>query len=96
MGVTIQVRNLDPVVQESLKKLAKGEGLSLSEYLRRTLTRIAEGQRVKERWEAAVAQERASLLPPEPNLEGWVDVDDETIVRAVREGREERETGCTV
>lgn len=96
MGVTIQVRNLDADVQESLKKLARSEGLSLSEYLRRALTRIAERQRAQERWDEAVARHEAWVeelrRTPRPRrgshrIEG-IAVDD--IVQAVHEGREER------
>lgn len=96
MGGTIQVRNVDPDVRESLKKLARSEGLSLSEYLRRALTRIADRQRVQERWDAAVARHedwvQALHRTPRPQrgdrpVEGMTT---DAIARAIQEDREER------
>lgn len=42
MGVTVQVRDLDPEVQVKLRDAAAREGLSLSAFLRRELTRLSE------------------------------------------------------
>lgn len=41
MGVTVQVRDLDANVQERLREAATSEGMSLSAFLRRELTRLA-------------------------------------------------------
>ncbi|HEY5221725.1 MAG TPA: hypothetical protein VIJ18_01560 [Microbacteriaceae bacterium] len=92
MGVTVQVRNLDPAVQETLKTLARNQGLSLSEYLRRTLTSIAERQRVKDRWaegEAEYELKRQRLKEHPPAPERVVKIDTQTIVDIIREGRGE-------
>lgn len=51
MGVTVQVRDLEPRVQEVLRSAAEKEGLSLSAYLRRELTRLADQVEVWERAE---------------------------------------------
>ena len=88
----MQVRNLDPAVQETLKTLARSQGVSLSEYLRRTLTSIAERQRVKDRWAEAEAEyelkrQRLKEHPPTPGR--VVKIDTQTIVDIIREGRGE-------
>jgi hypothetical protein len=41
MGVTVQVRDLDPVVSQKLREAAAQQGLSLSEFLRRELSQLA-------------------------------------------------------
>ena len=93
MGVTVQVRDLDPAVNERLKAAAAKRGLSYSEYLRRELTRIAERMRVEERWaeltrdhEGWVAEVRSQ--PREPLEPG--DVDIETIVGWLHDDRDGR------
>jgi plasmid stability protein len=53
MGVTVQVRNLDADVQERLREAAEKEGLSLSAFLRRELTRLAEQLTLAQRFEHA-------------------------------------------
>jgi hypothetical protein len=93
MGVTVQVRDLDPAVNERLKGAATAKGLSYSEYLRRELTRIAERLRIEDRWSETVAEHRArtdalfaeATRPFEP-----LDVATDEIVRILREEREER------
>jgi plasmid stability protein len=93
MGVTVQVRDLDQEVSERLKAAAASKGLSYSEYLRRELTRIAEGLRIADRWAALTTEREArqgeELEKPRPRFEP-TPVDTETIVRWIREGREGR------
>jgi hypothetical protein len=95
MGVTVQVRDLDPAVNDRLKGAAAAKGLSYSEYLRRELTRIAERLRIDERWRevSAEARSRAELpsAPVEP-VEPWhpLGMTTEEIVASVREDRDSR------
>jgi plasmid stability protein len=93
MGVTVQVRNLDPDVQETLKSMASAQGVSLSEFMRRTLTSIAERQRVKDRWAEAVAEYelKRQQLKRNPTRRvprgALVDIDAQMIADMVREDR---------
>ncbi len=93
MGVTVQVRDLDPDVNDRLKAMAASKGLSYSEYLRRELTRIAERLRIEERWDELTRQredrERLEAETPRPRFQP-APVDRETIVQWIHEGREER------
>ncbi len=50
--MTVQIRNLDDDVTERLRARAHRAGLSLSEYLRRQLTDLAEQIELEDRWEA--------------------------------------------
>ena len=53
MGVTVQVRDLDADVQQKLRDGAAREGLTLSAFLRRELTRVAarvEAESMRDRW----------------------------------------------
>lgn len=50
MGKIVQVRDVDPAVEERLRAQAKAEGLSLSAYLRRELARLAERVEFEDRW----------------------------------------------
>jgi plasmid stability protein len=52
MGTTVQIRNLSDEVTEKLKSKAVAAGLSLSEYLRRELTVLADQITLEERWNA--------------------------------------------
>lgn len=54
MGTTVQIRNLSDDVTAKLKAKATAAGLSLSEYLRRELTELAEQIALDERWDAFV------------------------------------------
>jgi hypothetical protein len=93
MGVTVQVRDLDPAVNDRLKAEASARGISYSEYLRRELTRIAEKMRIDDRWaELASERETGRQTNARPRDEAWkpVDVDTETIVRWIREDRDGR------
>ncbi|RNE67401.1 FitA-like ribbon-helix-helix domain-containing protein [Cryobacterium tepidiphilum] len=90
MGVTVQVRDLDPAVQETLKAQASAQGLSLSEYLRRTLSDIAERIQVHERWERAVAEDELRMSQPEKQRWQPIHVDRDVILETIQEGREER------
>ena len=92
MGVTVQVRDLDPIVNDRLKNAAASRGLSYSEYLRRELTRIAERLRIEERWdelrvmhEARVAESAGDGLLPAGRK-----FTTEEIIEAIHEGREGR------
>lgn len=89
MGVTVQVRDLDPDVNTRLKAAAAAKGLSYSEYLRRELTRIAESLRIDDRWAALQARNRVRRAAPREPFEP-VDIDSETIVAWVREDRDRR------
>lgn len=86
----MQVRNLDPAVQETLKAQATAQGISLSEYLRRTLSDMAERIQIHERWDRAVAEDEARLALPEKTPREPIHIDPEIIVQIIREGREER------
>jgi hypothetical protein len=89
MGVTVQVRDLDPDVNERLKAAASSKGLSYSEYLRRELTRIAESLRIDDRWAALQARNRVRRAASEGTFEP-VDIDSDTIVAWIREDRDRR------
>jgi hypothetical protein len=89
MGVTVQVRDLDPTVDAQLKAAAKAKGLSYSEYLRRELTGIAEGLRIDDRWAALQARNRVRRAIPKEPFEP-VEIDSETIVAWIREDRDRR------
>jgi plasmid stability protein len=52
MGSTVQIRNLSDDVTQKLKAKAAAAGLSLSEYLRRELTALADQIALEERWNA--------------------------------------------
>jgi plasmid stability protein len=54
MGSTVQIRNLSDDVTRKLKAKAAAAGLSLSEYLRRELTELADQIALEERWGAFV------------------------------------------
>lgn len=88
----MQVRDLDPAVNDRLKGAAAAKGLSYSEYLRRELTRIAERLRIDERWRevSATTRSRAELssAPTEP----WrpLGMTTEEIVASIREDRDGR------
>jgi Ribbon-helix-helix protein, copG family. len=88
-GVTVQVRNLDPDVRDTLKTMAAREGLSLSEFVRRALTDIAEQIQIKQRWERAVAADTLRLSVPERHPRKPLHIDADEIVTLVHEGREE-------
>jgi hypothetical protein len=93
MGVTVQVRDLDPAVNERLKGAAAARGLSYSEYLRRELTRIAEKLRIDERWSEVKASQalRNTLLTTNADLRGpLLDISTEEIVQGIREERDNR------
>lgn len=93
MGVTVQVRDLDPAVNERLKGAAAARGLSYSEYLRRELTRIAEKLRIDERWSEVKSSQalRNTLLNTNADLRGpLLDVSIDEIVQGIREDRDNR------
>lgn len=92
MGVTVQVRDLDPAVNDRLKGAAAAKGLSYSEYLRRELTRIAEKLRIDERWREVSAESRVRAEHPSPPATPWqpLGMTTEEIVASVREDRDSR------
>ena len=92
MGVTVQVRDLDPAVNDRLKGAAAAKGLSYSEYLRRELTRIAEKLRIDERWNELSAEARSRAERPAVPTEPWrpLGLTTEEIVASVREDRDGR------
>ena len=69
----MQVRDVDPAVEERLRARAAAEGLSLSAYLRRELARVADRLDFEDRW--------GEDLHPAPGL------DRDMIVDTVRELR---------
>lgn len=79
----MQVRDLDVTVQERLRKSAVKEGLSLSAFLRRELTKLALDLDVRER-----AGEETSLQSmlggPLPGLEN---ISTQSIVDTIHEQR---------
>ncbi|HEY8281882.1 MAG TPA: hypothetical protein VIG28_05320 [Leifsonia sp.] len=89
MGVTVQVRDLDPAVNERLKSAASAQGLSYSEYLRRELTRIAESLRIDDKWASLQARNRVRRAAPQDPFEP-VEIDSETLVAWIREDRDRR------
>jgi len=93
MGVTVQVRDLDPAVNDRLKSAAAAKGLSYSEYLRRELTRIAERLRIDERWTEVKAAHRLRMEaePPRDELrQPLLDITTEEIVEIIRAERDDR------
>jgi hypothetical protein len=76
MGVTVQVRDLDPIVSQKLRDAAAREGLSLSEFLRRELSLFVRRLEVQDK-----------LGGPFPGLAG---IDIQEIVQMTREDRDSR------
>jgi len=89
----VQVRDLDPAVNDRLKGAAAAKGLSYSEYLRRELTRIAEKLRIEERWREVTAAQRvqaegqamAAVFDRPP-----LDIPMDEVVQGIREDRDSR------
>ena len=89
----MQVRDLDPAVNDRLKGAAAAKGLSYSEYLRRELTRIAEKLRIEERWREVTAAQRvqaegqamAAVFDRPP-----LDIPMDEVVQGIREDRDSR------
>lgn len=78
MGKHIHIRNFDSDLHQVLVDRAKRKGLSLSEYLRQELTRLASNRSIDE-----VMHRLINL--PRPNIPR------EVIQKAVQEARAERE-----
>ena len=76
MGRMLQVRNLPEEVHAKLKERAAAERMSLSDYVARELGRLTQYRSNAEILQAA--RERNPLL------------DRETVLKAVRESRDER------
>lgn len=76
MGRMLQVRNLPDEVHAKLKERAAAERMSLSDYVARELGRITQYRSNAEILQAA--RERTAIL------------DRETVLRAVRESRDDR------
>lgn len=81
MTKMIQIRNVPDDIHRKLKMKAAKEGVSLSEFLLREATRVAETPTLRE-WLDKVAQD--------PPL-GKLGLTSEDIVNAIREGHEERD-----
>lgn len=92
MGVTVQVRDLDPAVNDRLKGAAAAKGLSYSEYLRRELTRIAEKLRIDERWNEVSSASRSTRERPSVPSEPWrpLGMSTDEIVASLHEDRDNR------
>lgn len=92
----MQVRDLDPSVDQRLKRAAAAKGLSYSEYLRRELTRIAERMRIEERWSETKASHRlrmeAAAAANGDVLRGpLLDITTDEIVDLIRADRDDRD-----
>jgi len=76
MSKMVQIRNMPDETHNKLKSQAAAAGMSLSEYLLREVTKVAEGLSVEE-------------IVSRARLRGPVDLDEpiEDIVRRMREGR---------
>ncbi len=86
MGVTVQVRDLDSGVQERLRAAAEREGISLSAFLRRELTSLANNLEVRDRArELNATPLQVALGGPFPAL---AHLDSAEIVRMIREDRD--------
>ncbi len=83
MGVTVQVRDLDVEVQELLKAASEREGMSLSAFLRRELTRLAARLEAQELANRGRPRNRLGLSP-----DLYRDISTEEIVRMIREDRD--------
>ena len=79
----MQVRDLDPEVQQTLRDAAAREGVSLSAYLRRELTRLAELIEVKDRADALRSRNRLGV-----STGFFSGISTEQIVAMVREDRD--------
>lgn len=89
----MQVRDLDPVVDQRLKGAAAKKGLSYSEFLRRELTRIAERLRIEDHWNEIMAAHRERSFEPSTADRGpfeRLDLGHDEIVALVREDRDAR------
>jgi hypothetical protein len=95
MGVTVQVRDLDPIVNDRLKAAAAKKGLSYSEFLRRELTRMAERFRIEDRWHDITERPWTPFSGTPSVLDNTstggaapIDFPVEEIVRIIREERD--------
>ena len=79
----MQVRDLDLDVQQTLRDAAAREGLSLSAFLRRELTRLAELVEVRARADTLRSRNRLGVSP-----EFFSGISTEQIVEMVREDRD--------
>ncbi len=79
----MQVRDLDPAVQTNLRDAAALEGLSLSAFLRRELTRLSEQLDVRRRANALGELNRLGVPI------GYLGLTTEEIVASIREDRGE-------
>ena len=82
MSVTVQVRDLDPAVQQRLRDAAKREGISLSALLRRELTRASERLDVQGRAEGLERRNRFGIPI------GFLGLSTQEIVASIREDRD--------
>ncbi|MEQ1735979.1 MAG: hypothetical protein ABL886_06210 [Rhodoglobus sp.] len=83
MGMTVQVRDLDDDVQQKLREAAEREGMSLSAFLRRELTRLATRLEAQERFDKLKVRNRLGLSP-----DFFKGIDTRDIVEMIREDRD--------
>lgn len=86
MGVTVQVRDLDEAVQQTLREAAARNGMSLSAFLRRELTRLAQGLEVEAR---ADSLEKSGKRNRMGITIGFSGLSPDELVALIREGRGE-------
>lgn len=81
--MTVQVRDLDVDVQQALRAAAAREGMSLSAFLRRELTRLAEHLEIRSRVDALQSRNRLGV-----SNDFFSGITAEQIVDMVREDRD--------
>lgn len=81
--MTVQVRDLDVEVQELLKAASEREGMSLSAFLRRELTRLAARLEAQELAYPGRQRNRLGLTP-----DLFRDISTEEMVQMIREDRD--------
>lgn len=79
----MQVRDLDAEVQQRLRDAARAEGLTLSAFLRRELTRLSEQIEARSRADALRSRNRWGMA-----ADFFSGISTEQIVAMVREDRE--------
>lgn len=79
----MQVRDLDAAVQRALRDAAAREGLSLSAFLRRELTRMAKGLEVEARADNLEKRNRLGVTI------GFSGLSSDEVVALIHEGRRE-------
>lgn len=83
MGATVQVRDLDEGVQERLRLAAEREGMSLSAFLRRELTRLVDQLEIRARADALRSRNRLGV-----SKDFFSGISSDQIVAMIREDRD--------